>query len=123
MLVMIFKESLILSQKVVLWFQLITFISKALSDWMRILVQSSEDSIFYDATQATTSLCERIRILVLYFFVMNVGILAEKLRSMTFDELKLRLQKYKLKWKITISIFSVAAICVLTMIILRHQVN
>jgi hypothetical protein len=123
MLIMIFKESLIKSQKVVLWIQLTTFISKALSDWMRILVQSSENSIFYVVTQAATSLCERIRILVLYFFVINVGILAEKLRSMSFEELKLRLQKHKLKWMITIFIFSVAAIFVLTMIILRHQVN
>ena len=73
-------------------------------------------------TQVTTSLSEEIRILVIYFFVMNVGILAEKLRSMSFEELELRLQKYKLKWKITISIFSVAAICILTMIIFRKQV-
>jgi hypothetical protein len=73
--------------------------------------------------QIITPIFEEIRILVLYFFVMNVGILLKKLRSMTYEELQLRLQKYKLKWKITISIFSVAAICVLTMIILRHQVN
>lgn len=40
MLIMMFKKSLIMSQKVLLLIQLMTFISKALSDWMRILVQS-----------------------------------------------------------------------------------
>ena len=84
-----------MSQKVLLWFQLITFISKALLDWMRILEQSKENiTIYYDVTQVTTSICERIRVLVLYFFVMNIGIFAVKLRSMTYDELELRLQKY-----------------------------
>ena len=74
-------------------------------------------------TQATTPIFEEIRILVLYFFVMNVGILLEKLRSMTYEELDFRLQKYKLTWKITISISAVGGICVLTMIILTQQVN
>ena len=71
--------------------------------------------------QIITPIFEEIRILVLYFFVMNVGILLEKLRSMTYEELELRLQKYKLKWKITIFISSVAAICFLTMIIYRSN--
>ena len=73
--------------------------------------------------QIITPIFEEIRILVLYFFVMNVGILLKKLRSMTYEELQLRLQKYKLKWKITIFISSVGAICVLTMIILTQQLN
>jgi len=72
-------------------------------------------------TQITTLICEEIRILVLYFFVMNVGILLEKLRSMTYEELELRLQKYKLTWKITIIISTLGSACALTMIILRQQ--
>ena len=67
----------------------------------------------------TTAICERIRFLVLYFFVMNVGILAEKLRAGNYEEFQLQMQKYKRKWKVILSIFLVGEIVVMTLIVIR----
>ena len=67
----------------------------------------------------TTAICERIRFLVLYFFIMNVGILVEKLKAGNYEELQLRMQKYKRKWKVILSIFLVGEIGVLALIAIR----
>lgn len=96
-----------------------TFIAKALADGLRLLMQGNLSTAYYDVTQMTTAICERIRFLVLYFFIMNVGILAEKLKAGNFEELQLRMQKYKRKWKVILSIFLVGEIGVLTLIVIR----
>ena len=96
-----------------------TFIAKALADGLRLLMQGNLSTVYYDVTQMTTAICERIRFLVLYFFVMNVGILAEKLRAGNYEEFQLRMQKYKRKWKVILSIFLVGEIVVMTLIVIR----
>lgn len=96
-----------------------TFTAKALADGLRLLMQGNLSTAYYDVTQMTTAICERIRFLVLYFFIMNVGILAEKLKAGNFEELQLRMQKYKRKWKVILSIFLVGEIGVLTLIVIR----
>ena len=93
-----------------------TFIAKALSDGLRLLNLSTA---YYDVSQMTTAICERIRFLVLYFFIMNVGILVEKLKAGNYEELQLRMQKYKRKWKVILSIFLVGEIGVLALIAIR----
>ena len=95
-----------------------TFIAKALADGLRLLMQGNLSSAYYDVSQMTTAICERIRFLVLYFFIMNVGILAEKLKAGNYEELQLRMQKYKRKWKAIISIFMVGEIGVLALIVI-----
>jgi hypothetical protein len=97
----------------------VTFTAKALADGLRLLMQGNLSTAYYDVTQMTTAICERIRFLVLYFFIMNVGILAEKLKAGNFEELQLRMQKYKRKWKVILSIFLVGEIGVLTLIVIR----
>ena len=93
-----------------------TFIAKALADGLRLLNLSTA---YYDVSQMTTAICERIRFLVLYFFIMNVGILVEKLKAGNYEELQLRMQKYKRKWKVILSIFLVGEISVLALIAIR----
>jgi hypothetical protein len=65
----------------------VTFIAKALADGLRLLMKGNLSSAYYDVSQMTTAICERIRFLVLYFFIMNVGILAEKLKAGNYEEL------------------------------------
>jgi hypothetical protein len=97
----------------------VTFIARVLSEGLRLLMQDNLSSAYHDVSQMTTAICERMRFFVLYFFIMNVGILAEKLKGCNFEELQLRMQKYKRKWKFILSIFLVGEICVLTLIVIR----
>ena len=96
-----------------------TFIAKALADGLRLLMKGNLSTAYYDVSQMTTAICERIRFLVLYFFIMNVGILVEKLKAGNYEELQLRMQKYKRKWKVILSIFLVGEIGVLALIVIR----
>ena len=67
------------------------FIAKALADGLRLFMQGNLSTTYYDVTQMTTAICLRIRLLVLYFLIMNMGILAEKLKAGNYEELQLRM--------------------------------
>jgi len=75
MIALLAKRKMFLSASVLLWSQLITFFAKALADGLRILLEGNLSTVYYDISQITTAICIRLRYLVLYFFVMNVGIL------------------------------------------------
>ena len=87
MIALITKRKLFLSVNVLLWIQLMTFFVKALADGLRILIERDLNNVYYDLSQIATAICIRLRYLVLYFFVLNIGILVQKLRANGFEEL------------------------------------
>ena len=94
MIALYIKRKLVLSSNVLLWSQQITFFVKALADGLRVFIEGDLSSVYYDLSQIATAICIRLRYLVLYFFVLNIGILVQKLQANSFEELKLRMQKY-----------------------------
>ena len=87
MIALYIKRKLFLSANVLLWSQLMTFFVKALADGLRILIEGDLNNVYYDLSQIATAICIRLRYLVLYFFVLNIGILVQKLRANGFEEL------------------------------------
>ena len=64
-----------------------TFFVKALADGLRLLFEGDLSTVYYDLSQIATAISIRLRYLVLYFFVLNIGILVQKLRANGFEEL------------------------------------
>ncbi len=90
-----------------------------MADTLRVLLDGDLSPIYYDMTQVTTAVCIRLRTLVLFFFVMNLEVLGNKVMATSYQEMQLRLQKVSRRWRAMIAMFVAGEVAVLVLIVAR----